>query len=249
MYIPKSKIKDNLYTRGNEFILKSNNQNYIGDYVILSNGKYFNKDITQELLIKEENENGDIEGNSPYSYSNNFSGYTLPFRYKNIKSLNLPTQNMISPEYFLATPNDNDYKNGFLFRYFLIRINTGKIIEVNKEVFELYKNNDPNTLYPLFYKESIKWNLNCSQQTQFDNNNKTIKELENKYKFSNIKTYFNNLNMFFKPCKDIIIKDKNNNINIIFPKTEFPTNKLVSSQTQPKTDLLPPDTPDIINIT
>jgi hypothetical protein len=41
MYIPKNRIKTNLYTPGNEFIFKSDKTNYIGHYYSLYTGKFF----------------------------------------------------------------------------------------------------------------------------------------------------------------------------------------------------------------
>ena len=41
MYIPKSRIKTNLYTPGNEFVISSDGTNYVGHYHSLWTGKFF----------------------------------------------------------------------------------------------------------------------------------------------------------------------------------------------------------------
>ena len=41
MYIPKNRIKPNLYTPGDELMLKSNKEIYVGYYHSLWNGKIF----------------------------------------------------------------------------------------------------------------------------------------------------------------------------------------------------------------
>ena len=41
MYYPKSQIVTNLYTNGQEYIIKSNNEKYIGNYWKTSDGKFF----------------------------------------------------------------------------------------------------------------------------------------------------------------------------------------------------------------
>lgn len=41
MYFPKSQIKTNLYTNGEEFELKGTKTSYIGDYYSISSGKYY----------------------------------------------------------------------------------------------------------------------------------------------------------------------------------------------------------------
>ena len=53
MYIPKSRIKPNLYTPGNEFMLKSNKENYIGFYHSLWNGKFFTGKTQNDSDIRE----------------------------------------------------------------------------------------------------------------------------------------------------------------------------------------------------
>ena len=47
MYIPKNRIKTNLYTPGNEFIFKSDETNYIGHYYSLYTGKFFTFTLLQ----------------------------------------------------------------------------------------------------------------------------------------------------------------------------------------------------------
>ena len=53
-YIPKSKVNI-LNTPGGEFLIRSTNQEYIGDYIELSNGKYYAGNnptqLGQELVI------------------------------------------------------------------------------------------------------------------------------------------------------------------------------------------------------
>ena len=53
-YIPESKI-NKLNTPGGEFIIKSTNQGYVGDYIELSNGKFYvgsdPKQLNEELII------------------------------------------------------------------------------------------------------------------------------------------------------------------------------------------------------
>jgi hypothetical protein len=41
MYYPKSQIKPNLYTNGEEYVIESTNSSYIGYYYLTSTGKAF----------------------------------------------------------------------------------------------------------------------------------------------------------------------------------------------------------------
>jgi hypothetical protein len=53
MYIPKNRIKTNLYTSGDEFTIKGTEQIYSGFYHILYTGKYFTGKTQNELPISE----------------------------------------------------------------------------------------------------------------------------------------------------------------------------------------------------
>ena len=61
MYYPKSQIKTNLYTNGQEFEIKGTSRSYTGDYYSVSSGKYYtgknpNDGRNQELLpIQSDN--------------------------------------------------------------------------------------------------------------------------------------------------------------------------------------------------
>ena len=59
-YIPKSQIKANQFTNGNEWYYVKNNESYVGSYFTLSNGKAYtginpsnppNEEITQNIPI------------------------------------------------------------------------------------------------------------------------------------------------------------------------------------------------------
>ena len=69
MYIPANRIKPNLYTRGNEYVKKSNRKNYIGFYYSLADAvldgwnKYYVAHITSSNAL-------DINGNRWIHYKN-----------------------------------------------------------------------------------------------------------------------------------------------------------------------------------
>ena len=53
MYYPQSQIIVNLYTNGQEFIIKSSEENYIGNYWKTSDGKYFTGKTPESKNIQE----------------------------------------------------------------------------------------------------------------------------------------------------------------------------------------------------
>lgn len=51
MYYPKSKIKESLYTSGNEFVDKTTQQIYVGKYTATFDGKYFTENRKELVKI------------------------------------------------------------------------------------------------------------------------------------------------------------------------------------------------------
>lgn len=98
------------------------------------------------------------------------------------------------PEYFKPFPTSNDYSKGYIYRYFVQKINDLTITEVNKD-----KYNDIYTQY--FNKIVIQWVISGPKNNEYSNkiltrkgvqeqNTKTLVDTEKKIK--GIKTYLNN---------------------------------------------------------
>jgi len=149
-YIPKNKIKSNLYTQGGEFIYTSTNNNYVGYYHKLSTGKFFtgatpNSLNKQELLLK-----------TPDNKSNSL--------------------NQTSTNYAPLLPTFQDYKNGEFIRYFVCRRNQPMFIEIDKITFSKYKQKDPTISWKLYKPFSLFWML-TGDINQVAQTNKNVTEL------------------------------------------------------------------------
>ena len=53
MYIPKNRIKTNLYTPGNEFLIKLTGEDYMGYYHSLYTGKFYTGKTQNDSNIRE----------------------------------------------------------------------------------------------------------------------------------------------------------------------------------------------------
>lgn len=147
-YIPKNKIQTGLYTNGGEYALASNQQEYIGPYYKLYNGKTYsginqNDPTTQEIVNFEPN-------SSPIS----------------------------SPIFIYnpLLPTPQDYKNGVFTRYFSIRRNQLLFTEINNNTYKLFQQQDSQVPWQLYRVFSLSWeltgNINKVAQT-----NKNITEI------------------------------------------------------------------------
>jgi hypothetical protein len=182
MYYPKSQIKNNLYTNGDEYILSTNQQSYKGYYYKTSNGdKYtgkFPNDGSNILLVEltpssdEPGENNPILTLAISQYNTNIQ----PERF-----LPLPTQTL---------PTQKDKDLGSFPRYFCKKNNENLYIEINKEQFTKLQNRDKTIAWDLYTPLQIIWQIK-GDKTQTSNANKTnITLIEQRNKWYGFTKYF-----------------------------------------------------------
>jgi len=162
MYYPPNKIKPNLYTVGGEFTTQ--NKDYIGFYFSTFDGKYFTgKNIgdTNNIELKPINKN-DIKQNTYL-----FVGDKEYF--ESVKPNIQQLSNKLIPQQYTPLPLESDYQKGYFDRYFIKKVNSNNIIEVNSVTF-----NDisQNIKYDSFLYKSIKikWYLTGLRVSQTINN-------------------------------------------------------------------------------
>jgi hypothetical protein len=144
-YIPKNKVKSNLYTSGGEFAYASTQEMYTGDYYELSTGKFFTGKTPNSIGAKELIKITDGEGDTPF---------------------------LSSTPYSPILPTSQDYKNGEFVRYFVCRRNQPMFIEVDKDTFNRYVQRDPTISWRLYKPFSLFWVLtgDINQVTQTNRN-------------------------------------------------------------------------------
>tara|TARA_R110001592_G_scaffold96552_1_gene277216 strand:- start:357 stop:1022 length:666 start_codon:yes stop_codon:yes gene_type:complete len=204
MYIPKNRIKPNLFTPGNEFILKSNNENYIGFYHSLWNGKFFTGKTQNDSNIREiiKFEVPELKGTS-----------NLP---QNLTSENVIALFLEDPDPLIGTsqwnqgdiitylelqgkspldddpksmpnqsypnPTEEDYELGSFTRYFAVKVNELKYLELDYDVYKKLKKKDANWSWELYNCFSIQWTLKGQAVSvgQTNKNQVLIAEQKNK---------------------------------------------------------------------
>ena len=189
-YIPKSKINI-LNTSGGEFVLKSTNQEYIGDYIELSNGKFYagnnSQKLDEELIIPlTSNKLGNSRNNLIYS---NLKPKKANFLAK-VKTI-YPTKTL---------PTQEDYNKGYYTRYFIKKVNEPKgYMEVNVDVFDSINQQKNEYDFYLYEVGLIVWNL---KNGTLNSNFKNIQILEKRFPFiSNIFPILNE----FEIIDDILV--------------------------------------------
>ena len=192
MYYPKSQIVTNLYTNGQEYVVKSTSENYIGNYWKTSDGKFFtgktpeDKNI-QELIIATSDaslqysnltsEAFEYQSNS--TYLNNSDIITGEYNRLNDKLLNV---NLL-PTSYNPQPTQDDYALGEFTRYFCKKTNELRYIEINKDTYEKLTGQDPTYLWQLYTPFKYQWIISGSKETVYKTNEQVTTYMINKFKF------------------------------------------------------------------
>tara|TARA_R110000868_G_scaffold168808_3_gene403654 strand:+ start:6452 stop:7084 length:633 start_codon:yes stop_codon:yes gene_type:complete len=200
MYYPQSQIIVNLYTNGQEFIIKSSKENYIGNYWKTSDGKYFtgktpeSKNI-QELIINAST----INSNQLSSISSETlptptgvylnDSYTINAEYSKLNS-KLAKVNKI-PTSFNPQLTQSDYDLGEFTRYFCKKTNELYYVEINKDTYTKLIGKDPNYLWQLYIPFKYQWIISGEEKQTYTINKNVTNYMIVKFKF-------NALNQFLK---------------------------------------------------
>ena len=171
MYFPKSQITSNLYTNGNEFVLSTTQEIYIGFYFKTSTGKIFTGKTPDDRpnielipLISNENILTPLDNNFQSNYSTTANIFEQSNEiYLDIKS-EIPLVKFI-PSYSPTLPTPQDYQNGEFQRYFCKKTNEIKYIEINKEQFDKLVAQDPQIEFSLYQPFTITWIISGDKDT------------------------------------------------------------------------------------
>lgn len=181
-YYPKSQIKENQYTNGGEFIIISSQENYIGYYWSTSKEEYFtgktpNEKPTQKLQLASKLPELE-KTTSPTPIIEPFPDtyFIIDDAYYKSKNLSTKRDAPRMPIQTLGKPTDKDIQNGFFNRYFVKKGNEFKFIEISKEEYNKFKNQDTSVQWQLYIPTKIKWDIQGDRE-QVYNGNKTVVSL------------------------------------------------------------------------
>jgi len=168
MYYPKSQIKTNLYTNGEEFVFLSNNQPYTGYYYKISTGKYFSGKTPDdkpnfELIIPQLLP---FVPETPSTTPINYSVLANPLNPINSEynRLNPTPEILITPSYNSPTPTSQDYQIGEFRRYFCKKANEILYLEIDKNTYDKLVVKDPQYTWQLYVPFNLPWQLTGTQE-------------------------------------------------------------------------------------
>jgi hypothetical protein len=205
MYYPKSQIKSNLYTNGEEYVYASDKTVYTGYYYTTSDGKAFsgkepnsgvnvrlisyssttgNEKISQpinstsEIIRSTINATGDPFADDILykNYVDNTSNYP---KLKNFKPRKIPNQ-------YLRRPQKEDVKLGGYNKFFTKKRTSFLYYEISEEDYNLLVGKDQTIAFDLYEGVSIFWDL-----YNFSLNKTKVSDVERDYKWYGFTNSFN----------------------------------------------------------
>ena len=181
MYYPKSQIKTNLYTNGNEYAFIDNGDIYQGFYYKTSTGEYFTgrtpDDRPNIQIIPLAQSTEVITNNVSFRYNINQNSSVI-FPYEGGFQED-PTSIQIVPYYIAPTPTQQDYQNGEFRRYFCKKGNEILYLEINQTQYDLLVTKNPSILFSLYEPFNLPWKLTGTQE-EVEKINRNIVELTSK---------------------------------------------------------------------
>jgi hypothetical protein len=192
MYYPKSQIVTNLYTNGQEYVIKSTSENYIGNYWKTSDGKFFtgktpeDKNIqelivaTSDISLQYSNLTSEaFELKTTSVYLNNSDIITGEYNRLNDTLLNV---NLL-PTSYNPQPTQDDYALGEFTRYFCKKTNELRYIEINKDTYEKLTGQNSTYLWQLYTPFKYQWIISGDKETVYKTNEQVTRYMTTKFKF------------------------------------------------------------------
>lgn len=178
-YIPKNRIKTDLFTNGGELLIASTGIAYTGFYWKDFTGKFFtgknpNDTPTEELIPPPPPEEGSSSSNTSYS-SLIIDDLTPPNvqNYMLIKNQSEDSLILKLPSQFFPKPTQEEYNLGVFTRYFVVKQNQSVYTEVDESTYNNIINRNEEWDWSLFTAFKLPWTLTGEKQ-QVAQTNKNI---------------------------------------------------------------------------
>jgi hypothetical protein len=196
MYYPKSQIKTNLYTNGNEFLVSTTNQPYQGYYYEISTGQQYTGRNPQDgpninLNPIQEDISYDPTNKLDNPNFNNIIQYygATSVVYDSVTNTNT-NQTRSIPLFNPTLPTSQDIQNGQFNRYFCKKNNEVRYLEIDQNTYKQLQNRDPKIAWDLYTPIVVLWIIQGNQTQVFNSNKATVQAIETNAKWNGFSQYF-----------------------------------------------------------
>ena len=211
VYIPKSQIKSNQFTKRFSWVYVKNKQPYTGFYYTLSNGSAFtgrspNDPPNDEIIQLSENEISSPlareEGvyNLQSEYVGAYESTTFEEQRQDALDVSIygilvnqdPTLVRSYPLYSKPMPTPEDYEKGEFLRYFCFKINQpNSCLEINQKTYDDLQAQNPVWMWEDFISFTLNWQINGDIDKVFNSNKGSIFVKEQELNKTGLESYLN----------------------------------------------------------
>jgi hypothetical protein len=193
MYYPKSQIKTNLYTNGNELSTSTDNKSYSGYYYEISTGgKYTGKspqDGPNILLMPIENP---INPSEPLKQSDiNFGDNIILYSSDPLYLQSQYTKRSI-PLFNPTIPTTENQQQGQFNRYFCKKTNENRYLEIDFNTYNQLQSQDPKIAWDLYLPVQIIWLIQGNREQVYNSNKGSVQSIEQNLSWYGFTQYFKN---------------------------------------------------------
>ena len=195
-YVPLNRIKTNLYTTGQEFQFLETGREYVGYYHQYYDGRYFtgkspDAEYIQQLTpfiktrgIFEETAEIEVYTSGRGLYSDRLSeswdlNIIQTYRQASGDLITDDPPKLKLPSLYRYTPTDQDYNLGEITRYFTKKTNELKYIEVSKETYENFLNQQAGYAWEYYIAFNLPWQISGNKE-EVETTNRNITQLTQK---------------------------------------------------------------------
>lgn len=169
-YYPKSKIKTNQYTSGNEYLRSDTKEPYVGFYWLNSRNQAFSGKTPQDkptfTLIESIEVQPISDLSDPLDTSVNWVTDYNP-KITNQKPGNIPSR-------YQAAPTQEQYDTGEFQRYFTKKANQNIYYEISKSDYNNIIGKKDAILWQLYNGISLPWQLTGDKESVFRTNRNIV---------------------------------------------------------------------------
>jgi hypothetical protein len=183
MYYPKSQIKTDLYTNGNDFLTSTTKITYKGYYYETSTGEQFTGRSPEDPPNIKLLPISDDPILSPETPSETLITQDGP-----LISPTLPDRNI--PQFNPTLPTPQDQQNGQFNRYFCKRTNENRYMEIDFNTYSQLQSQDPKIAWDLYNPTLIIWLIQGNREQVYNSNKGSVQSVEQNLKWYGFSQYF-----------------------------------------------------------
>jgi hypothetical protein len=221
MYIPKNRVKTNLFTGGGEYQKFIDGTEYKGFYWATFDGRFFTgknpDDLPSEELVTIDQSKLLWELTPPegaifienyaenydfLTYQNQTQNMDMVNDYNRVKKIDVSKVRKIPTTYY-PQPTLDDYKLGAFTRYFCTKVNETVFIELNKETFLKIRNKSRDYDWAMYRLFKLPWTLNGTLEEVETINRNMVLIAERRIKKRGLQEFLNfNYGKFYDASKN-----------------------------------------------